>query len=67
MQKYIDLLVRLLGVDDCEAFIEDLEKWLRERKTVFSNPYTRWSNSPRLINILSASCEFYRRIYNYSD
>jgi len=53
----MDMIALLLGQDEYNNFMLNLEKWLREHRQIFRNPYSSWANTPRFINIIVASLE----------
>lgn len=55
-----------MGQDEYNNFMLSLESWLRNHKALLKNPYSKWHNNPRFINITVCALHFYKRIYSYT-
>ena len=62
----INLINMLLSIDEYNNKMLQMVKWLRNTRSVYRDPYSKWSNTPRFINIVVATVTFYTRIYSYT-
>jgi hypothetical protein len=62
----INLINLILSIDDYNNKMLHMIKWLKYERETYHNPYIKWPNTPRFINIVVATVNFYTRIYSYT-
>lgn len=66
MLNLMNLINLMMGMDEYNSKMLHTDTWLNDHKNLYKNPYTNWQNSPRFINIIVSTLEFYKRIYCYT-
>lgn len=62
----MNLINLMMGMDEYNSKMLHTDTWLTDHRNLYKNPYTNWQNSPRFINIIVSTLEFYKRIYCYT-